>query len=90
MDVYKIVESVNAITRHAVTHGGDSGGSYEQNEEGLINSLKQFMNEMNLSFDEWEIVEAYHIKDRVFTTWQIINTDMKLLGFYDGIYEFNV
>lgn len=88
MKTGKIIENVNRIIRHAVTHGGDAGGSYDQNEEGLLNSIYSFMDAIGLNKDEYEVIECYHLKDKVFSAYQIINIESKKLGLYDDEYDF--
>jgi len=40
----KEIQIVNKIIREAVIHGADAGGSYDQNEENLIDSIKSWLN----------------------------------------------
>lgn len=50
----KEIQIVNKIIREAVIHGADAGGSYDQNEENLIDSIKAWLNLKGLN-DEYDI-----------------------------------
>ena len=39
----KFLDWVNEIISEAIEHGGDSGGAYFSNKEGLLNTMKQFL-----------------------------------------------
>ena len=45
----KEIKIVNKIIREAIVHGADLGGSYEQNEENLINSVNEWLELKRLS-----------------------------------------
>lgn len=38
-----LIERINSMIDQAIVHGGDAGGAYFSNREGLINSMKYFL-----------------------------------------------
>ena len=50
-----LVEYVNRIIREAIKHGGDLGGPYFSNEEGLVEEM--------LKFGRWAGLSGYGIFD---------------------------
>lgn len=40
----RLIERVNKIITEAIEHGGDSGGAYFSNRDGLIHEMKRFLN----------------------------------------------
>lgn len=58
MNKEKIVALINSLSIEACIHGADAGGSYNQNEEGLIKALTNIKTYFEL--DEYSIGE---IKD---------------------------
>lgn len=45
----KEVELINSIIREAIVHGSDHGGAYEINEEGLRESISDWLEYHDLS-----------------------------------------
>lgn len=39
-----LIERINSMIDEAIQHGGDSGGAYFCNRDGLVNSMKYFLN----------------------------------------------
>ena len=39
----KEIEIINKIIKESVIHGADSGGSYDQNEKRLLESINEWM-----------------------------------------------
>ena len=48
------IKLINDIIAMAIIHGGDLGGPYEVNTEGLVSSVKKWLCEKNLQ-------EKYHV-----------------------------
>lgn len=61
----KEIQIVNKIIREAVIHGADAGGSYNSNEENLIESIKAWLNLKEMSdkytIDELEVGDGWYI-----------------------------
>lgn len=38
-----LIQRINGIIKEAIEHGGDSGGAYFSNGEGLIKEMKYFL-----------------------------------------------
>lgn len=47
-EIEKELGLVNSIIREAVSHGGDSGGSYSTNGENLNNAIMDYLKARNL------------------------------------------
>lgn len=39
----KFLDWVNKIISEAIEHGGDEGGAYYSNKDGLLNTMKHFL-----------------------------------------------
>lgn len=67
------IQIINKIIEEAVIHGADSGGSYDQNEEGLLRAINDWLEMKDLS-TEYEIVEIPVRRGR-WRIYQIIEKD---------------
>lgn len=45
----KEIELINSVIREAIVHGSDNGGAYEINEDGLRESVSEWLEYHNLS-----------------------------------------
>ena len=54
----KEIAFINSIISNAIIHGADSGGSYNQNEEGLLDSVNAWLRFKNLD-------KLYHLKKAI-------------------------
>lgn len=60
-----LVEKLNDIIREAIEHGGDRGGAYFSNRDGLVNAMKGYltwtgMNEkVGIMDDEGEMIQFF-------------------------------
>ena len=64
------IEIINKIIRESVIHGADSGGSYDQNEKKLLESINEWIEFKDVSE---EYVAMYTKVDcRAKGTWEII------------------
>lgn len=52
----KEIEIINRIADEAIRHGADGGGSYENNLDGLMKSMNDWLEYKNLS-DQYEVDE---------------------------------
>lgn len=48
------IDLINSLIFNAIKHGADCGGSYDSNEENLIESIKQYL--------EFENIKGYKIE----------------------------
>lgn len=53
----EIVKKLNILINEVICHGADAGGSYDQNEEGLVKAIKSFVECLGLD-DEYEVVNC--------------------------------
>ncbi len=47
-NVKTCIRIINRIIREAIEHGGDCGGSYNSNPDGLIKAMKTYINWVGL------------------------------------------
>lgn len=57
MNKNEVVRKLNVLINEAVCHGADSGGSYAQNEENLIEAIESVIKALGLD-DEYEVVNC--------------------------------
>ncbi len=66
------IKSINQIIIESVIHGADSGGSYDSNENNLINSINNWL-ELKQLKDEYEVKEVeVHIRRQLWFMLQIV------------------
>lgn len=71
MRIEKEIEIINNIIKSAIIHGADSGGSYDQNKEGLLEAItiwlemKKLLNQYTISLvevqDKTGLLDVYQI-----------------------------
>ena len=54
---------LNEVIKNAIDHGGDPGGPYGCNDEGLRKSMQAFLDKLELN-DEWTIVNEEYEDDK--------------------------
>lgn len=55
------IKLINKIIREAVIHGADAGGSYDSNEENLINAVYDWMDSKHLT--DWYALKEVEFDD---------------------------
>ena len=65
MDIAKLVDLLNQLIEEAVEDGGDAGGAYHQNQDGLTKAINDLLEFFGLS--DYEVVETndYHRWSRI-------------------------
>lgn len=66
------IKNINQIIIESVIHGADSGGSYDSNENNLINSINNWLELKDLK-GKYEVKEVeVHIRKRLWFIHQIV------------------
>ena len=73
-DEEKLVININTIIKEAISHGGDPGGAYFCNKDGLHKSIEKFMSDAGLD-ENYGIVWEYNDEFPVITPKEYIKEE---------------
>ena len=72
--IARMIELINSMIFNAESNGADAGGTYQSNEKGLYNAMKNFLTEYSLE-NRYEIKKT-DVYDGYFT-WEVFQFVLK-------------